>query len=210
MRTDEEREKKAERTSPGTYNVVVNPESFQHLPEYGDDADVKGLGLPPLRRGSLTASLASSQGRDSGSDGVHQADGAHHASEDPNVIILPRFEDGSRRATLQWKDSRSPSSPQITAALSEASAPVVDGQTDFEPTKSLMQRAAGGGQDSNLLQHFRNHIWRQLAQVEYESMAQAPGHSSGIELVEHAAQYFPPVSLIDSDEVELWTLCWQL
>lgn len=41
LTSDEERELKAEHASPGTYNVVVNPDSFQHLPEYNDDSDAK-------------------------------------------------------------------------------------------------------------------------------------------------------------------------
>ena len=203
LKTDEEREKKAECTSPGTYNVIVNPESFQHLPEYGDDADVKILRLSPLRRGSLAASMASSQGRESGVDGTHQVDGAYQDSDDPNVVILPRFEDTTRRATLQWKDFHSPTPPRPTTNSSETSIPMLDSHADTEPTQSLMQRAAEGGQDANLLQHFRNHIWRQLAQVEHESTAQASIRGSGIEVLEHAARFFPPVSINDLDQVTL-------
>jgi hypothetical protein len=203
LTTDEERERKAECTSPGTYNVVVNPESFQHLPEYNDDSDVKSLRLSPLRRASLAASMTSSHGRD-GVDGVHQVDGVHHGSEDPNVVILGRFEDATRRATLQWKDSRSPSSPRATTTSSEVSAPIADGHMDFDPTQSLMQRAAEGGQDSNLLQHFRNHIWRQLAQIEHESTAPASVQAvpSGVEVLEHAARFFAPVSFPDPNEMK--------
>ncbi|ERF75071.1 hypothetical protein EPUS_04853 [Endocarpon pusillum Z07020] len=193
LRTDEEREKKAECTSPGTYNVIVNPESFQHLPEYGDDAEVKILRLSPLRRGSLAASMASSQGREPGVDNSHQVDGVYQDSEDPNVVILPRFEDATRRATLQWKDFHSPTPPRLTTHSSGASIPILDSLADTEPTQSLMQRAAEGGQDAHLLQHFRNHIWQQLAQVEHESMAQASIRGSGIEVLEHAARLFPPL-----------------
>jgi hypothetical protein len=199
LTTDEEREKKAECTSPGTYNVVVNPESFQHLPEYGDDGESKSLHLSPLRRGSLAASMASSQGRDSGGDGVHQSDGGIHTREDPNVVILPRFEDATRRSTSQWKETRSPSSPRLTTILSEtATAPTADGRLNFEGEPSLMQQAAEGGQDANLLQHFRSHIWCQLAQVESQNGAPASTRRSGVEVLEHAARHFPPVSLLNS------------
>lgn len=204
LKTDEEREKKAECTSPGTYNVIVNPESFQHLPEYGDDADVKMFGLSPLRRGSLAASMASSQGREPGVDGSHPVDGVYQDSDDPNVVILPRFEDATRRATLQWKDFHSPTPPRLTTHSSGASIPILDGHADTEPTQSLMQRAAEGGQDAHLLQHFRNHIWQQLAQVEHESMAQASIRGSGIEVLEHAARCFPPVRVNHLDQVPPW------
>jgi hypothetical protein len=210
LTTDEEREKKAECTSPGTYNVVVNPESFQHLPEYGDDGETKSLRLSPLRRGSLATSMASSQGRDSGVDGVHQIDGGHHTREDPNVVILPRFEDTTRRATSHWKENRSPSSPRLTTSSSETTttASVAEGRLKFEGEQSLMQRAAEGGQDSNLLQHFRNHIWCQLAQVEHQNRAPTSTRGSGVEVLEHAARHFPPVSLLDPTEVTMHILCW--
>lgn len=204
LKTDEEREKKAEGTSPGTYNVIVNPESFQHLPEYGDDAEMKILRLSPLRRGSLAVSMASSQGREPGVDGSHQVDGVHQDSVDPNVVILPRFEDATRRATLQWKDLHSPTPPRLTTNSSEASIPILDGHADTEPTQSLMQRAAEGGQDANLLQHFRNHIWQQLAQIEHESMARTSIRGSGIEVLENAARFFPPVRINHLDQVPRW------
>jgi hypothetical protein len=81
--TDDERERKAELSSPGTYQVVVNPESFAHLPEYSDDSDRQKLS--PMRRPSIATSLASSLGRDE--------------PVDPNTVVLPRFEDVARRIT---------------------------------------------------------------------------------------------------------------
>lgn len=102
---DEERERKAERSSPGTYQVLVNPDSFAHLPEYSDDSDVRRDRLSPLRRPSLAPSLASSLGRES--EGVP-------LSNDPNIIVLPRFEDVARRVT-----SRDTVSPTISRIKTE-------------------------------------------------------------------------------------------
>src|ERR1700754_2724477 len=70
LTTDEDREKKAERSSPGTYNVVVNQDSFQHLPEYTDDPEVKRELLSPMRRGSLATSLGSSLSREAAVEGL--------------------------------------------------------------------------------------------------------------------------------------------
>lgn len=194
LTTDEEREKKAESTSPGTYNVVVNPESFQDLPEYHDDADVKGLLLSPLRSGSQGASNVGSQGTNSG------VDNAHHGTDDPDVVILRRFEDATRRATSQLKDSRSTGSPLITRTSSEVSPPKLESHIDFDSASSFMQLAAEGGQDLNLLHHFRHHVWRHLAPVEHERTAQGSTfpENSGVEVLEHAAGLFPPVSLVPS------------
>lgn len=158
LTTDEDRERKAESRSPGTYNLVVNPESFLHLPEYSEEERL-------ARRASIANSLASERECE-----------ADARSEDPNVVILRRFEDASRRS--QRKDSPSPSTQTMP----------------FRPTTqnpSSIQQAAEGGPDSNLLIYFRKHIWRQLAQIE----SAVPGQSqSGVEILEDAARYFPPVS----------------
>lgn len=200
LTTDEERERKAEATSPGTYNVVVNPESFQHLPEYSDDLDAKSLRADPRRRASLPTSLASSQGREMSVDGAPELDDVPHHSEDPNVVILDRFQDGTRRATLAWKESRSPIGAQVSMSGLEINPPIVEGPVRDDTTRSLMQIAAEGGQDSNLLHHFRVHIWPQLNQVQIQGMAQESSQATnyGVEVLEHAARVFPPVSLQDS------------
>jgi hypothetical protein len=93
LTTDEERERKAERATPGTYNVIVSPESFQHLPAYSNDPS-----SIPLRRVSLVTSTESSHRQNFYPDA--------HGLDDPDVIILSRFEDFPR------KKSRSPTSPQ--------------------------------------------------------------------------------------------------
>jgi hypothetical protein len=195
LATDEERERKAEWKSPGTYHVVVTPDSFQHLPEYSDDSDVKSIRLSPLGYGSLVAPIAKSQGSDPAGDGVYLGNGVHHDVENSNVVILRRFEDATRRTTLQWKDSTSPSPPRAATTSSESSAPMGEGPIDFDPSPSLMQRAAEGGQDCSLLYHFRHHVWRQLAQVDSERRAYTSTRpaNSGVEVLEHAARFFPPV-----------------
>ena len=192
LTTDEDRERKAESRSPGTYNVVVNPDSFQHLPEYSDDLDVRNLRISPLRRGSTSASMTSgSQGRETAGD---QLDGFRGPREDPNVVILRRFEDATRRATFQRKESRSSSSPRVPLVFPVGRAPTAECHDELDPTQSLMQRASDGGPDSNLLLYFRKRIWRQLAQIESGTQPSNRPNFPGIEVLEHAARFFPPVS----------------
>jgi hypothetical protein len=173
LTTDEDRERKAECASPGTYNVVVNPDSFQHMPEYSDDPAIKALS--PLRRSSLATSLASSLGRES----------AAPIPGDPNVVVLRQFEDTNRR-TL--KDLRSPSSPTLTRIKTED----LDAYIKPDPDASLMHLAVEGGGDFKYLQQFRSVVWKQLVQVELE------GNGSGMEIssadvLEHVATSFPPL-----------------
>jgi hypothetical protein len=194
LTTDEERERKAESSSPGTYHVVVNPDSFQHLPEYSDDAESKSLCLSPRRRASLAASMASSHGKD-----ALPVDGGPPGplvplvpGDDPNIVILPRFDDTTRRTTaLPAKEPRSPTSVQPSSSNPEPP----DGEAPYtpDPTTSLIFKAAHGGEDFGLLQQFRNVIWKQLTQVEPDPPHATPHEPSAVNVFEHAAAYFPPL-----------------
>ncbi|EXJ96241.1 hypothetical protein A1O1_01367 [Capronia coronata CBS 617.96] len=185
LTTDEEREKKAERSSPGTYNVVVNQDSFQHLPEYGDDPEVKTEILSPLRRGSIAASLASSTGRETVVEGTPVAG-------DPNVVVLPRFEDVGRRSTFSHssKDTKSPFSPTGRPTPVIKSEETV-GPVFTEEPASVMMDDLRIGQDARYLRQFRHVVWRQLVPSERDSRdGMIP---SSVNVLETAARTFPPL-----------------
>lgn len=186
LTTDEDRERKAERNSPGTYNVVVNPDSFQHMPEYSDDPDIKSLRLSPLRRGSLAASLASSLGKDSPIDAVS-------LSGDPNIVVLTRFEDTARRATAQWRDQKSPISPLPTSSKIKIKEEeeLADSPSTRRTTITAPQHE---GQDSKYMVQFRNVVWKQLVQAEPGDFGVSASASSSADIVEEVAANFPPVS----------------
>ena len=170
--------------SPGTYNVVVNPDSFQHLPEYNDDPDMKSLRLSPLRRGSLAASLASSLGRESLLDGASSAG-------DPNIVVLPRFEDTTRRATALWKDIRSPISPLLPGKIKieeEEMATDLSNMRRTTITAPLREE-----HDSKYLVQFRNVVWKQLVQAEPANVGTNGNTSSSADVMEQVAAQFPPV-----------------
>ena len=190
LTTDEERERKAECTSPGTYNVVVNPDSFQHLPEYSDDAGVKSLRLSPLRRGSRTASMASSHGREALLvDGVFPD--MTGSGGDPNVVILHQFEDTTRRTTALSKEPRSPTAQLQSPSTAEQ--PDTEGHFAPDPANSLIFKAANGGADFGLLQQFRNVVWKQLTQIEAENPDVAQHEHVAVNVFERAAAFFPPL-----------------
>lgn len=163
--TDEDRERKAEASIPGTFNVIVNPESFQHLAEYTvDDVDNKRNGASNLRRASIAASLASSFGRESIVEAIP-------IPGDPNTVILPRFEDLSRRSTREFK---SPTSPTVGAR------PTIK----REESDTLL---AIRSPEITTLRHFRDVVWKQLVPPEH-------GPDSSIVLLDEAAAQFPPVT----------------
>jgi hypothetical protein len=186
LTSDEEREKKAENSHPGTYHVIATPDSFTGLPEYSDelslDSSIKSL---KSRRGSATSSLLSRESSE---------------TNDPNVVILDRFEDNIQRYTTpQWRKPRlSPASSMVTSPPPAAS-PL---QFPFEGYYALSHvlGVERGSQDERLLTHFRDVVWKQLIQGQYTQELFSPLSSPmipGAEMFEEIASTFPPVS--DSD-----------
>jgi len=181
LTSDEDREKKAERSSPGTYNVVVNQDSFQHLPEYNDDADIKRELLSPMRRGSLATSLGSSLSREAAVEGVA-------VPGDPNIVVLPRFEDVTRRGTFSSNQARSPISP-ITKHVLIKTEDTDDAVITEEP--ETMTDSAQASQEARYLRQFRQVVWRQLVPAEPD---QRDGmRRSSVNTLEAAAAVFPPL-----------------
>lgn len=181
--TDEERERKAEASPPGTFHVVVNPESFQHLGEYTlNDGDNRRTDIEERRRNSVALSLTSSLGRESSFEAIAVAG-------DPNIVILPRFEDLSRRAT---RDLKSPTSPISAAGSLQA---IVKQEENDE---AVPQRNA----DFTALRHFRDYVWKELVPPEH-------GNESSLRLLDEAALVFPPVrSPLLSHSFLLISLSW--
>lgn len=169
---------------------MVNPDSFQHLPEYSDDLDTKSIGLSPLRRGSQSTSMASSYGRDALLvDGVPP--GIHGSGDDPNVVILHRFEDNTRRPIVPSKEMCSSISSPIP--IPQTTLPKKENYLTSSPTQSPMYLAANGGQDWNLLQQFRNVVWKQLTQFDAGGNTSGHYHPATVDVFEHAAVFFPPL-----------------
>ncbi|KIX07082.1 uncharacterized protein Z518_05059 [Rhinocladiella mackenziei CBS 650.93] len=181
LTTDDDRERKAERSSPGTYNVVVNQDSFQHLPEYCDDPDVKKELPPPLRRGSVATSLASSAGRESAVEGVPIAG-------DPNIVVLPRFEDVARRGIFSSREPRSPVSPRAKHIIIKDEDH--DEVTMTEEPDAIDDKSKTG-QDARYLQRFRQVVWNQLVPAEPD--VRDGMMRSSVNVLEMAATTFPPL-----------------
>ena len=163
---DEDREKKAERSSPGTYHVIVNPDSFQHMPEYSDDDAIKRDRLSPFRRGSIATSLASSLGKESSAESI--------IPPDPNIVVLPKFEDVARRQT-----GKEPLSPNLRRIKTE--------EDDAEKLSEAEMEAS----EERYIRQFREAVWRQLVPAEIDQL-NGMEHSSAF-IVENEAQFFPPV-----------------
>ncbi|KAL4900601.1 hypothetical protein BDW74DRAFT_188217 [Aspergillus multicolor] len=167
LTSDEDREKKAQGSAPGTYHVVVVPESFARLPEYSEDT----LETVPSHRYSSPLSEYSSY------DPMDDVT----ISEDPNVVFLNQFRDSrkqaypSRRSYTQSPESDLPSVPNtmLYTPLQDISEDQVSESVDLETY------------DMALFDHFQNVVWMQLI----------PGGHGYLEanIFEQEASNFPPL-----------------
>jgi hypothetical protein len=187
LTTDEDRERKAESYEPGTYHVVVNPDSFLALPEYSDSES------PPkstFRRSSLAHSpLSTSQ------DGELDNAMASTHIDDPNVVILDKFEDCLRRIPphLQSALPKSLASPTGSSQdLLLKTETVSDDALEFFATASPLEVAKRGGLDARLLEYYRRIISPKLEHVFPPGLSY--NHQSRPEdPFEQEAGSFPPV-----------------
>ncbi|EAW11142.1 uncharacterized protein ACLA_088310 [Aspergillus clavatus NRRL 1] len=147
LASDEERERKARTSRPGTYHVVVVPESFSHLPEYIEN----GPGEEPKDR--LSSSLSSVTETDQFTNDREAAD--------PHVVILKRFKDAKRSPSSQCRSpAHSPTSDLCESSLSAATLDATSQDTtDDDPMHDPLESE---NQDAVLLAHFRDLVWVQL------------------------------------------------
>ncbi|KAJ5647573.1 hypothetical protein N7490_003945 [Penicillium lividum] len=203
LTSDEERERKAEASSPGTYHVVVVPDSFSALPEYADDLTEK----PIVTSTEISSSVASSP----------TGNLPTHNPNDPNVVILRTFEDVARRSPSAGRTSRiSPTSEisdpfcalSLSPVLGSLPSPVVleDDKLSFFDT-CLDQES----QDNALFSHFRHVVWKQLFphdRGQDDSFGlESSGMTLSVDYIEREAALFPPVSpALLSDRFDILTL----
>jgi len=192
LTSDIERELKAEASSPGTYHVVVNPDSFASLPEYSEEADDE-LEIRHHSFGgeSGTASLNRRRHRRD-----RNGELACKETDDPNVVILKKFEESTPPMPGYWTGS----SP--TACSTDSKPPSEFGSPSLELAEMLhhssLNRAVNQhGEDERLLSHFRRVVWRHLVQMEPHRDFLAPDSLSvyGADIFEREAATFRPVSL---------------
>ncbi|RHZ68851.1 hypothetical protein CDV55_106546 [Aspergillus turcosus] len=177
LATDEERERKAETSRPGTYHVIVIPESFTHLPEYIENASEEELGdaIPsPLFGNTETAQLASDL-----------------ELEDSNVVILKQFRDSKRSSSSQFRSaSHSPTSDLGESSLSAATIDATSqNAADDDPILDMLEQES---LEAILLGHFRDVVWMQLVPAG-GIFNFAGGSSLDADVFDREATNFPPL-----------------
>ncbi|OJJ47443.1 hypothetical protein ASPZODRAFT_14899 [Penicilliopsis zonata CBS 506.65] len=186
LTSDEDRERKAEASTPGTYHVIMVPDSFSGLPEYAEytDDSVDGS-LLDGRQSSVASSPISDH--ECGAD-----------FSDPNTVILKRFHDVSRRVLSSCRSSprMSPAS-DLLGSISPLSPPpqyapaeydLVEGDEVPFPDHWVNQR----NQDALLYAHFRAVVCRQFMPAG-DANASHGVINSMADVFENEAARFPPL-----------------
>ncbi|KEY82262.1 hypothetical protein BA78_7638 [Aspergillus fumigatus] len=177
LATDEEREGKAETSRPGTYHVIVIPESFTHLPEYIENAAEEELGdtIPsPLCGNIETAQLTNNLGLG-----------------DSNVVILRQFKDSKRSSSSQCPSaSHSPTSDLRESSLSAVTIDATSqNAADDYPILDMLEQES---LEAILLSHFRDVVWMQL--VPARGIFNFAGENAlDVDVFDREATNFPPV-----------------
>ncbi|KAJ5973984.1 hypothetical protein N7481_011194 [Penicillium waksmanii] len=198
LTSDEDREKKAEGSSPGTFHVVVTPDSFSNLPEYSDDGERSRSNGAPESVSSVATSPIS---------GIVKSEGTGIIGEDPNVVILKTFEDTTRRSSSTGRMAQiSPTSEISDPFCSLSLSPILDSlpspvifdndQPSFIVESCLDQHQPS--QDSTLFAHFRHVVWKQLFphdRGQDDSFGlETHGLTLSVDFLEREAAHFPPLS----------------
>ncbi|EER42675.1 conserved hypothetical protein [Histoplasma capsulatum H143] len=196
LTSDLEREMKAEAYSPGTYHVIVNPESFSSLPEYSDTTDNTSMSSSP------------GSGKDDTTNAGNRKRGRKHNRDnssltetgDPNVVILSKFEDsipisspGHWRTNMRQSPSRSSTSGSKSSAELVDEVPVQDPVESFD--QSYIDTTEQYVEDTRLLLHFRRVVWSHLVQTasRCESPVYDVCNAPGSDIFEQEAATFRPL-----------------
>ncbi|GAQ03482.1 hypothetical protein ALT_0803 [Aspergillus lentulus] len=178
LATDEERERKAETSRPGTYHVIVIPESFTHLPEYIEDPSDEELGdsiASPLCGNTETAKFTNNP-----------------ELEDSNVVILRQFKDSKRSSSSQCRTaSHSPTSDLRESSLSAATIDATS-QNAADDDPILLDMLEQDSLEAILLGHFRDVVWMQLVPAG-GIFNFAGGSSLDAAVFDREATNFPPL-----------------
>ncbi|KOC14186.1 hypothetical protein AFLA70_502g000751 [Aspergillus flavus AF70] len=178
LTSDEERERKAQSSIPGTYTVIVMPESFSYLPGHADE-----------RSGEQSRSSTSSPLVDSGQSSQRND---NPEVNDPNVVILKTFPDARRYLCSDYRGSTRTleSDPQDSSHSSTVS--VYSADLSALDDYNAQEQTTLTDYEAMLLSHFRNVIWPKLVpQGIWPDGSHGP--RLGVEVLEQEASICPPL-----------------
>lgn len=199
LTNDEDREKKAECRSPGSYHLVVNPSSFAEFDEYRNNCHDRDSRKSTPSKGpgsehSDQLSIDQRQYNETNIDNINKT----QTSGDPDIVILKVFEDDTHKlvsptsAVVQRLSSRTPTLSLPSSAGSAHRADYFRFSYDNTP---LMRMAHKDGRDHQLVYYYKNYVHRHLAQVHRDSLGTSleTGALSAPDVFERQAASFLPV-----------------
>ena len=205
LTNDEDREKKAEFRRPGTFLLVVNPDSFAEFEEYKNSHNSrKNTPNPPV---FTPGSFHSDQFNIDPTLYNDPFANENEIPDDPDIVILKVFEDDSRRLMspgnpLQQQNSlqrHASSTPSLSITSSSTSHQRSDYFRFSYDNTPLMRVANKDGRDHQLIYYYKTFVHRHLAQVHRDSLGTSmeTGALTAPDVFERQAAVFVPVCLID-------------
>lgn len=201
LTNDEDRERKAELSRPGSYHLVVNPLSFAEFDEYRDNPrywdSPKSIKFERLR---------SKHGDHFSNDQTQSnepSDGPFNDAQmcnDPNTVILKVFEDdtyriGSPRSAVVQAQCPRTLTPSHPSSVEIAHRTDCFGSSHGDTP--LMRMAYQDGRDHQLVYYYKTFVYRHLAQVHRDSLGTSleTGTLLAPDVFERHAASFLPVCL---------------
>ncbi|KAL8713531.1 MAG: hypothetical protein Q9220_002393 [cf. Caloplaca sp. 1 TL-2023] len=193
LTNDEDREKKAEFRPPGSYNVIVTPNSLAQLEEYKAGQDDENA---PVSSGSKSSRASTT------ALGSPHLETNNMTIKDPDTVILRIFEDNTKKTS-------SPTSPASRFGISSPSSMTSPSSNHYfqrpdmfmlasqqtPPPPSTFEITPQDPRDWPLICHYRNILSRHLFHVHRGSSAPplAAGAFFTQELFERTVATFLPV-----------------
>lgn len=174
LTSDEDRERKAVVHKPGTFGVVVTPDSFRDLPEYAT-----------VGRSSSFRSRRGGSGRPGSAIGRSVA-----LPVDTNTVILDKFEDVSPVKVASTSSSGGGRSEDFGEHMQRLSITSPPPPPPYIPSVIMAPINPTVSQDHHLLQHFRNYIVPRLVQPQADGII---SQGSTRDVLEREALRFPPL-----------------
>ena len=190
LKSDEDRERKAEHKIPGTYHIVANPASFECLEEYRDSQHSSQCNS--LSRPSRSPRGLSSSANNPSSSNVD-------VYEDPETLILGTFEDNVRKmptlGLLTTHLSKSPTSSLTSHSPATSLFQTAPFSSRSDENSPMFESTVQSNADQEIVTFYQNFVRRQLNQVHRDSLG-TPSQSENMtfsEVLDKNADSFPPV-----------------
>ena len=199
LTNDEDREKKAEFGSPGSYHLVVNLSSFAEFDEYKDNRHDRSSTKSSLSKGPGSVHSDQFSNDQTQYNGPKGDDfNPTQTSDDPDIVILKVFEDDTRKfgsPTSAVVQGRSSNRSTLSLPSSAGSAHPADYFRFSYDNTPLMRMAHKDGRDHQLVYYYKNYVHRHLAQVHRDSLGTSleTGALSAPDVFERQAASFLPV-----------------